>query len=49
ADFTSGSGPQVRGPLLALLLAASARSVAVADLHGDGLDTLRRRLEAGTS
>ncbi|WP_327149824.1 maleylpyruvate isomerase family mycothiol-dependent enzyme [Nocardia sp. NBC_01329] len=49
AEFTSGSGPQVRGPLLSLLLVFSARAVAVADLHGDGLDTLRRRLESGAS
>ncbi|MGW5384679.1 maleylpyruvate isomerase family mycothiol-dependent enzyme [Nocardia sp. NPDC003963] len=47
AEFTAGAGPQVRGPLLSLLLAASARDVAVADLYGDGSDTLRQRLAAG--
>ncbi|GGL30014.1 maleylpyruvate isomerase family mycothiol-dependent enzyme [Nocardia jinanensis] len=49
AEFSAGAGPQVRGPLLSLLLASSGRAVAVADLHGDGLDTLRRRLEAEPS
>jgi uncharacterized protein (TIGR03083 family) len=47
AEFTVGSGPQVRGPLLSLLLIASARGIAAADLHGDGLDTLRQRLGSG--
>ncbi|WP_280426458.1 maleylpyruvate isomerase family mycothiol-dependent enzyme [Nocardia carnea] len=44
ADFTTGSGPEVTGPLLALLLAASGRSVATAELGGSGVDTLRARL-----
>lgn len=44
AEFSTGSGPEVRGPLLALLLVASGRGVAAAELRGDGVDTVRERL-----
>ncbi|WP_280399018.1 maleylpyruvate isomerase family mycothiol-dependent enzyme [Nocardia carnea] len=43
ADFTTGSGPEVQGPLLALLLIASGRDAA-AELRGPGVDTLRERI-----
>ncbi|MGI5216378.1 maleylpyruvate isomerase family mycothiol-dependent enzyme [Nocardia sp. CA-290969] len=46
ADFTTGAGPEITGPLLALLLVASGRGVAMADLGGIGVDTLRERLAA---
>lgn len=48
ADFTTGSGPAVRGPLLALLLAASGREVATAELGGSGAETVRERLASST-
>jgi uncharacterized protein (TIGR03083 family) len=43
ADWTRGSGPEVRGPLLSLVLAITGRRDALNDLSGDGLDTLRAR------
>jgi uncharacterized protein (TIGR03083 family) len=42
-DWSTGSGPEVTGPQLALVLAMTGRSAALADLSGDGLDTLRAR------
>lgn len=49
ADFTAGSGPEVRGPLLGLLMIASARADALADLTGEGVAVLRDRLDSGGS
>jgi uncharacterized protein (TIGR03083 family) len=43
ADFSVGSGPLVEGPAISLLLAASGRKSAIADLTGDGVETLRSR------
>jgi uncharacterized protein (TIGR03083 family) len=42
-DWSTGSGPEVRGPMLALVLAMTGRSAALTDLSGDGLDTLKAR------
>lgn len=42
-DFSVGSGPEVAGPAIALLLAASGRSSAHDELAGPGLETLRAR------
>ena len=42
-DFTLGSGPLVRGPAMSLLLAATGRSIALDDLTGPGVETLRDR------
>jgi len=42
-DWSTGSGPEVTGPQLALVLAMTGRSAALADLSGDGVDTLRSR------
>jgi uncharacterized protein (TIGR03083 family) len=42
-DFVAGSGPVVEGPAISLLLAASGRKSALADLRGSGVDTLRSR------
>jgi uncharacterized protein (TIGR03083 family) len=42
-DWTHGSGPLVEGPALSLLLAATGRKVALDDLSGDGVPTLRSR------
>lgn len=43
ADFSVGSGPVVEGPAISLLLAASGRKSALADLTGDGVEKLRGR------
>ncbi len=43
-DWSSGEGPEVRGPGEAIALAVVGRTVALDDLTGDGLPELRRRL-----
>jgi uncharacterized protein (TIGR03083 family) len=43
-DHSVGSGPEVRGPGEALVLAMSGRSVGLAELQGDGVATLRERI-----
>jgi hypothetical protein len=43
-DYSLGSGPLVEGPAISLLLAASGRKSALADLSGPGVQTLRERL-----
>lgn len=43
-DWSSGSGPVVRGPADELLLAVTGRTTALDSLGGDGLPTLRSRL-----
>lgn len=49
AEWRSGTGPrEVRGTAEALLLAATGRPAAVADLRGEGVDLLAARL-AGTA
>ncbi len=42
-DWANGSGPEVRGPALSLLLAGTGRQAALADLVGDGVAALRSR------
>jgi len=42
-DWTHGSGPEVTGPAHSLLMAMTGRKDALADLSGDGVDTLRSR------
>ncbi len=44
ADVTLGDGPEVTGPLLALLLAVSGRTVALDELSGEGVETLAERV-----
>lgn len=44
AAWTSGDGPEVSGPLVAILLAITGRTVALDDLTGDGVATLRQRV-----
>jgi len=44
SDWSHGSGPEVSGPALALLMAMVARPL-FASLSGDGLDTLRDRIK----
>ena len=41
--WSTGSGPEVTGPHLSLILAMTGRSAALADLSGDGLTTLESR------
>jgi len=42
-DWTTGVGPEIRGPCMSLILAMVGRSAALADCEGDGVDTLRAR------
>jgi uncharacterized protein (TIGR03083 family) len=41
--WSTGSGPEVTGPHLSLVLAMTGRSAAMADLSGEGMGTLRSR------
>ena len=43
-DWSWGSGPEVSGPILSLVLAMTGRTAAVEDLSGEGLTTLRKRM-----
>jgi uncharacterized protein (TIGR03083 family) len=42
-DWSTGEGPEVRGPAMSLILAVVGRKGALADLDGPGLDTLADR------
>lgn len=42
-DWSSGSGPEVEGPMLSLVLLIAGRKAALDDLSGDGVSTLRAR------
>lgn len=42
--WTSGDGPEVSGPMIAILMAITGRAVALDDLAGDGVATLRQRV-----
>ncbi len=44
ADWSAGTGPEVAGPAIALALAITGRTGALADLSGDGVATLRERM-----
>ena len=43
AEWSTGSGPEVAGPTIAIVMAMTGRTVAFDDLEGDGVDTLRDR------
>ena len=43
AEWSTGDGPLVSGPVLSLLLAMTGRKAAVADRTGDGAETLASR------
>jgi hypothetical protein len=43
SSWSHGSGPEVSGPMLSLLLAMTGRTRALDDLAGDGVATLRER------
>ena len=42
--WSAGAGPEVTGPLASIIMAIAGRPEALADLSGEGLDTLRPRL-----
>jgi uncharacterized protein (TIGR03083 family) len=44
AEWSSGSGPEVAGPAMAIVLAMTGRTVALDELDGDGVDILRTRM-----
>lgn len=43
ADWSHGSGPEVSGPIMLLVMAMTGRTAALDDLTGDGVATLRAR------
>jgi uncharacterized protein (TIGR03083 family) len=43
ADWSHGSGPEVSGPAIALLMAMTGRKAALDDLSGEGVAVLRSR------
>jgi uncharacterized protein (TIGR03083 family) len=43
-EWTAGSGPEVTGPALSLLMAMTGRAAAAGDLSGEGMATLRSRM-----
>src|SRR5206468_8477783 len=43
ADWRHGSGPEARGPMVALVMAMTGRKPALDDLTGDGVAALRDR------
>jgi uncharacterized protein (TIGR03083 family) len=45
-DWSHGEGPEVRGPAEAILMAAAGRPAALADLEGEGVETLVARVLA---
>lgn len=42
-DWSTGTGPEVAGPVLSLVLAMTGRSAPIDDLTGEGVATLRTR------
>jgi len=44
ADWSAGSGPEVSGPAIALVMAVTGRQAGLADLSGDGVATMRERM-----
>jgi hypothetical protein len=42
-SWSHGSGPEVSGPILSLLMAMTGRKAALDDLSGEGVATLRSR------
>jgi uncharacterized protein (TIGR03083 family) len=43
ADWSHGTGPQVSGPVMSLVMAMTGRKAALDDLHGEGVAVLRER------
>jgi uncharacterized protein (TIGR03083 family) len=48
-DWSAGSGPEVRGPGEAILLAIAGRNASVDELSGPGVATLRPRLDRASA
>jgi len=46
-EWSHGSGPEVRGPILSLVQAMTGRAVALADLSGDGVPTIGAKMPTG--
>lgn len=46
ADVRCGAGPEVRGPVLSLVMAMAGRPYGLAALEGNGVPELRRRIDA---
>ena len=44
ADWSAGSGPEVAGPAISLVLAITGRPEALEDLSGEGLAALKQRM-----
>ena len=44
AQWSTGSGPEVAGPAISLVMAMTGRGAALDDLSGEGLATLRSRI-----
>ncbi|WP_370114725.1 maleylpyruvate isomerase family mycothiol-dependent enzyme [Streptacidiphilus sp. MAP12-33] len=47
-DWSHGEGPEVRGPMLALVMTMTGRSAHLADLGGEGLPGYRARFDGST-
>lgn len=45
-EWQAGDGPVVEGPAEAIVMAASGRKAGLAELHGEGVEVLRRRIGA---
>ena len=43
-DWSHGTGPEVRGPILSLVQAMTGRAAAIADLSGDGVPALASKM-----
>jgi hypothetical protein len=43
AEWSHGTGPEVSGPILSLVMAMAGRKAALDDLSGEGVSTLRSR------
>jgi hypothetical protein len=43
ADWKHGTGPELSGPMIALVMAMTGRKPALADLSGEGVDVLSSR------
>jgi uncharacterized protein (TIGR03083 family) len=42
-DWSHGTGPEISGPIVSLVMAMTGRKASLEDLSGDGLNTLRGR------
>ena len=42
-DWSTGEGPEVRGPCMSLIMAMVGRERALDDCDGEGVDTMRAR------